>query len=425
MCVLMILGMWVFLWWGGTIVQNDDFNDIMNIGGYIVLGIAILWAFFFSEIYHAKRDGWHYYPSPKYGVGYAAFDERGLGSVKQYFREVWRKKNRLLGWVTYWFLVSMAFALVEWEDIWDGSSPKGALIDLTKSFADPNVVVTAIPLIIAAMSIIGFIVALNQTKENFRDSLFWTHAYKVIMGIMIIVSFGWVTMMPHITTAVDFNSGDFFVGLGATVGIFIVLGILAVLFIFPVLVKFDNLHVTRNAILQIIITTIVLTMLIVLFFHWFIPMSGLRGQEITNIYPFDSGVQNETKTLWENFRIMDLLNKWIGYYLWWGALQQFLFMSYFLELWRKVFPNSKGYWIAFGTACIFGVIHFPDWPLMLFTALMGMVWAYNWNAEYYDPKTGKVYRGNNLLLWGLVHGFGGSLIGFLLPFSMAVGPFNM
>ncbi|MHA1734641.1 MAG: hypothetical protein ACTSU5_22115 [Promethearchaeota archaeon] len=232
-------------------------------------------------------------------------------------------------------------------------------------------------------------------------------------------------MMPQVTTAVDFNSGSFFTGLGTVVGIFAVLGVLALLFIFPVLVKFDNFHVTRNAILQIFILTVVLTAFIVLFFHWFVPMTGLQGEVIQNVYPFDSGVENETRTLWENFRFLDLLNKWIGYYLWWGALQQFLFMSYFLELWRKVFPNSKGYWIAFGTACIFGVIHFPDWPLMLFTALMGMVWAYSWNKEYYDPKTGKVHRGNNLLLWGLVHGFGGSLIGFLLPFSMAVGPFNM
>ncbi|MHA1734640.1 MAG: hypothetical protein ACTSU5_22110 [Promethearchaeota archaeon] len=115
MCVLMIVGMWVFLWWGGTLVPNEGFNDVMNVGGYIVLGIAILWAFFFSEIYHAKHDGWEYYPSPKFGVGYAAFDERGLGSPKYYFREVWMKKRRLLGWLTYWFLVSMAFALVEWD----------------------------------------------------------------------------------------------------------------------------------------------------------------------------------------------------------------------------------------------------------------------------------------------------------------------
>ena len=114
---------------------------------------------------------------------------------------------------------------------------------------------------------------------------------------------------------------------------------------------------------------------------------------------------------------------WYGY-VWWGFVQQFLFMSYFLRLLYRTFPKSEGFIPAGFSSLIFGIIHYPDWPLMLFTGVAGLMWAYFWQKRYVN-KDGKEVRGNNLYIWGMIHGFGGTFVSHLIPISMSVGPFNV
>ena len=213
--------------------------------------------------------------------------------------------------------------------------------------------------------------------------------------------------------------------LGILAVFFVIVGIVCVLIVLPLIVNFENFHVCAGPILGIIINTVVLVLVMAFVFHVFLPQHTISGELIDWMYPFQSGPDKDAFDMLDNFFMGDLIEGWGGRYIWWGALQQYLFMSYYLILWQKVFPDSKGYVIAFGTSCIFGVIHAIDWVLMLFTFIAGLMWAWNWHHEYYDKDTGKVHRGNNLLLWGMVHGFGGTLLGLVLPFTMGVGPFNM
>jgi hypothetical protein len=424
-CFMMILGMWVFLYWGGTLIANESVNNVMNIIGYAILGIGVLWIFFFSQLYHAKNDGTHYYPTPKHNVHYVAWDERGMGSWKHYYREVWGKQKKLQAWITLWILFCMTLYILDWKRIWGGQETKGLMIDLTASFLDPNAVTVAAVIVSGALAIVGFLVAIQYRKESVGNSHFWCTLYKVLMGLMVYAHIRWVAMMPQIVRFIDFTSSEIFIAIGVMTGIYALAALALNLLIMPFIVKFDNFAVAKTEILVIIINTVILSFLMMLVFHAVMPMTDINGNVIDYGYPWRKGPEHEVKYYYANFEIAFLLLEIGARYVWWGGLQQYLFMSYFLNLWRKVFPKSKGYLLACGSAIIFGVIHAIDWPLMLCTGLMGLLWAYFWQKEYYDPNTGKVHRGNNLLLWGLVHGFGGSLIGMVLPFSMGVGPFNM
>ena len=157
-------------------------------------------------------------------------------------------------------------------------------------------------------------------------------------------------------------------------------------------------------------------------YDFFLPMETGGGIFIQHGYPFRTGLENDASNKWENFNLPHYLIHWYGY-VWWGFIQQYLFMSYFLRLISRVFPHSKGFLPAALSSLIFGIIHFPDWPLMLFTGVAGMMWAYYWQKEYIT-KDGKIVRGNNLFLWGMIHGFGGTFVYYLIPISMSVGPFN-
>ncbi|MBD3351944.1 MAG: hypothetical protein GF364_10710 [Candidatus Lokiarchaeota archaeon] len=420
----MVVGMWLGLWFG-----SDEMFDIpaLEYFGYAILGLGGLWVFFLSPVYHHLNDGRHWYPTEKErNWNYAFWDERGMGSARKYYGHVLRKKKRLVGWCLFWFILSMSFVFFDWEDIWKQKDIEGIIPDLADGIFDLNYITVAVVFVMTAMVIIGFIISIGYKQAQFKDSKFWMIFYKLFMVFILFCCFKWITTITHITSLVDVFSLDFLIAVLVVILFFGVVSLVAVLVFFPFLIKFENLHAPKGAILMITVNTLVLTAILVAVFHVVLPMTGLNGEEIAWPYPFNSGIEEEVHLLWQNdFWLGALFDEWAGRYIWWGALQQYLFMSYYLVLWQKVFPNSKGYIVSVGTSMIFGVIHAVDYPLMLFTGIAGLMWAYFWHKEYYDKKTGKVHRGNNLLLWGMVHGFGGSLMAIIIPFSMSVGPFNM
>ncbi|MHA1683854.1 MAG: hypothetical protein ACTSUE_23140, partial [Promethearchaeota archaeon] len=376
MCLAMVTGMWLFLKWGGEIMGLDWMNYL----GYAVLGLAIIYSFFISPFVHAKKDGKFHYPTRKHNGWYAGFDERGLGSLKYYFREVLGKKKKLVLWTLYWMLMLVSVfnfgeinvAMINWKSLFSnpGAIPEGVFIDASALIGGkPAETALSVILVATGLTAIAFIGALGKRKEEFGGSQFWCIFYKVVIGTVLVGCFFWVSIVPQVTAAVDLLSMDFLLSLSAVIAVFGIAVVLLLFFIFPFVVKFDNLGAPKVKIIIILISTIILTWLIVLIFDFFLPMTDVLGNDIIYGYPFDIGPDHEVLYLWRHFRFSEFLMEWFGRYLTWGSVQQFLFMSYFLVLWRKVFPRSKGYIVAFGTSCIFGVIHAIDWPLMIFTAI--------------------------------------------------------
>jgi len=82
-------------------------------------------------------------------------------------------------------------------------------------------------------------------------------------------------------------------------------------------------------------------------------------------------------------------------YIPWGVLQQYMLNGYFLNRFDRVLSPSTSGWL---TAALFGVVHTPNWFLMIVAVLGG------WCAT-------KVYRAHrNLYFLGMAH----AAIGFLL-----------
>ncbi|NVM31296.1 MAG: CPBP family intramembrane metalloprotease [Candidatus Helarchaeota archaeon] len=126
----------------------------------------------------------------------------------------------------------------------------------------------------------------------------------------------------------------------------------------------------------------------------------------------------------------DLLNFLLNFfaYIFWGALQQILFASYFGTRFRKAFspatrsnPEAKPkLWkkrlvVSMISGSYFGLIHVPAWYLLIFTTVLGVVisWLYMKDSN------------RNLIAIGVIHGFLGSLIGVFFAsgaVEMTVGP---
>ncbi|HMF34303.1 MAG TPA: CPBP family glutamic-type intramembrane protease, partial [Candidatus Lokiarchaeia archaeon] len=121
-------------------------------------------------------------------------------------------------------------------------------------------------------------------------------------------------------------------------------------------------------------------------------------------------------------------------YIFWGALQQLLFASYFGTRFRKAFSPSiqiaepatakreeekalykKRIVVSLLNGSFFGLIHIPSWTLMAFTMILGFFisWLY--------MKDGN----RNLIAIGVIHGFLGTMASQFFSHNfvnLSVGP---
>jgi len=118
-------------------------------------------------------------------------------------------------------------------------------------------------------------------------------------------------------------------------------------------------------------------------------------------------------------------------YVFWGALQQLLFSSYFGTRFRKGFAPSrdpakrwrKRLWVSVLNGLFFGLIHINSWLLVGATWILGTFLSWVFMED----------RNRNLIALGFVHGFLGSSIGWLfssgqaggMEVDMSVGPWNL
>ncbi len=118
-------------------------------------------------------------------------------------------------------------------------------------------------------------------------------------------------------------------------------------------------------------------------------------------------------------------------YIFWGAIQQLLFSSYFGTRVRKGFgpaeksenDKRKMFWVAFLNGSFFGLLHIPSWSLLAVTWFLGIFLSYVFMKD----------KNRNLIALGVIHGFLGSMLGWLFSsgkaggseIEMSVGPWNV
>ncbi len=104
-------------------------------------------------------------------------------------------------------------------------------------------------------------------------------------------------------------------------------------------------------------------------------------------------------------------------YIWWGFIQQWLFLGYFNTRLRKGIPKGKyrgfaaNIWVGIVNMFYFGLFHVPAWYLALFAFTGGLFFAWVFQPD----------KHRNLWAMAIIQGFGGALLG-LLPWKLSVGP---
>jgi hypothetical protein len=408
-------------YWTLWLADVDQWNIPELYTAMIVeLAIVAIWALILSPFFQYKREKKFYFKDPHQNWKTLEFEERGLGSWKTYYREDRKKHNKLMAYLIYFNILGL------WGLAWNnggGENIVGGVIFNALGIAETAVVPTMIIFYLAwnilFLVYTGLITIYNNSTEG--------KIYKVLLFLVIFFfTLGTIGLLNAFETEImyyNWASMDFILGMVTVVVLFGLFVFLLYFFVLPIAVRLDNFEVVKKDIAVIMISTIVFMSIFAAFFDFFLPMADASGTPFQHGYPYLSGLDEDASYLWNNFAFPIYLIGWYGY-VWWGFVQQFLFMSYFLRLLYRIFPKSEGFLPAGFSSLIFGIIHYPDWPLMLFTGVAGLMWAYFWQKKYIN-KDGKEVRGNNLYIWGMIHGFGGTFVSQLIPISMSVGPFNV
>ena len=90
-----------------------------------------------------------------------------------------------------------------------------------------------------------------------------------------------------------------------------------------------------------------------------------------------------------------------GVYAVWALVQQFIAQSFFFIRFERLLGSGTKAVLA--TALLFGALHFPNWVLLVCTALMGLVFA-------------EIFRRHRNIYWlGLAHAMLGLAVAVALP----------
>ncbi|MHA1149441.1 MAG: CPBP family glutamic-type intramembrane protease [Promethearchaeota archaeon] len=133
------------------------------------------------------------------------------------------------------------------------------------------------------------------------------------------------------------------------------------------------------------------------------------------------------------FNATDFILNVFGY-IFWGFIQQLLFSSYFGTRIRKgvgptddlnsIEQKKRRFMVAIINGSFFGLLHIPSWWLLLGTWILGVLLSYAFMRD----------RNRNLVALGFIHGFLGSMLGWLfssseseggLDIEMSVGPWSV
>nr|MDO8113451.1 hypothetical protein [Candidatus Sigynarchaeota archaeon] len=186
------------------------------------------------------------------------------------------------------------------------------------------------------------------------------------------------------------------VGIGVLGGVILALN----LGCFPIFVRLGDLYKSIPDLLKIVLIGSILLPIWNYLCQWFLTDPRLHWSWL-------SGPTQDPVYLRDHFLIGSVFYG-IGGYFFWGWVQEMLFLGYFCWLLYKIQPNK--YINAVLTALLFMMFHWDNVALMIGTAAGALFWAMWWGER------------RNLFILGWTHGFNGTLVDWLIPMSMSVGP---
>lgn len=175
----------------------------------------------------------------------------------------------------------------------------------------------------------------------------------------------------------------------------VVLALLA----FPIMIRLDTYKKALKQIVWTFVGGIPLILIFTLIFYLFPDLPWLD--------PGDTVVEKLSE-----FTFLGYVGQYAGY-IFWGWLQQMLFLSIFNTMFSRAFDirTKKGKILAaLFSSIFFGLIHLPEFWLSLFTWLAGFLWSLIFMSS------------KNLWAMGLSHGALATLLNKMTPVPFTVGP---
>lgn len=237
---------------------------------------------------------------------------------------------------------------------------------------------------------------------NGQPPLFKKYKKEIILMLSILSIIGILALISFQEEYFEILSD---IGLPATPAIAIILGFVVLIvfnfvmfFGFSIMTRFDTLKAGLKHALYMIGIGIPLVLFFSLIFYLFPSLPYLTGTSVAEKFA--------------SFNILDYFGQFFGY-IFWGYLQQLLFLSVFSTHFTRAFDVSKksGQILAsLFSSLFFGLIHLPVFWLSIFTWLGGFFWS-----MYF-------MRSKNLWGMGISHGALGTLLNKLTPVPFSVGP---
>ena len=198
------------------------------------------------------------------------------------------------------------------------------------------------------------------------------------------------------------------IGMGAVA--IIVADLILVFVLFPFMIRFDNFKEGLKGLKSITIIGIIMILAFNGFFQIFY-------DTLVNTFGVDGDVLamrgNPPEMRLRELEIFAVFGQWAGY-VFWGFLQQILFLSLFSTQFARAFNIRKNpslmYVVSAISASFFCIIHLPNVWLSMFTYAAGFMWSILF------------MKNRNLFILGFSHGMLGTLANQLLPISFNVGP---
>ncbi|MHA1339102.1 MAG: lysostaphin resistance A-like protein [Promethearchaeota archaeon] len=400
---MVLFALWVLYYILGELAGNKTMMNLA-IG---IMGIQLLWALFFSPIFHYYYERQILYRGPNDNLGYVGLDDRGIGSWKLF----WNKYRKEKPYQRTLFVINLLSIMAV---LGFGITKESEVINIFGAIGlGENQIVASCSTLYFFIAIFTFIYCLNILK--FPDSKDPEQGYKKLYSLLFLIFLGGLVFIgiPQVIyddgqILADFYANFSLIDVWALLAPIIVIGILLVLInilFWPLFIKYDNLYDTIKDIILVCITGI----LLLTFWNWLCQIFFAVGSD----YMHHSWNINENpKELIDNFHLGKFLVGVFGYH-YWGWVQELLFLGYFCWLSWKIFPDPDSHhiWInSLISSILFGLFHWDNMPLMIATMIGGFIWAYLYGKR------------RNLWTFGLLHGFNGTLVDHLIPMSMSVGP---
>ena len=246
----------------------------------------------------------------------------------------------------------------------------------------------------------------------------WISEYKneIISVVLILDILFWGAMVTFATEYGEILNDYGFeptpiirIGIGALL-IFAV-DLILVFVLFPLMLRLDNFRSGLQGLKFISVVGIIMIVVFNGFFQIFWEdLKLIFGEGGNNTFAM-RGDPPEQRL--QELEIFAVLGQWAGY-VFWGYLQQMLFLSIFSTQLSRAFNIRKNpklmYVVAALSATFFCIIHLPNFWLSMFTFIAGYIWSILF------------MKNRNLFILGFSHGMLGTLGNKLLPISYNVGP---